>query len=129
MSIGSIGVQVRVTPGDVIQLIRRKGDHEFIDDRTPFVMRVENALWEDGRLIGVFGPVIAGPSRYLGMVATLLTRLDGSQWEREDHSAANFKVGPTKARRIAGLPHYHPEGTEVDGYPQLLRYGSIEVVI
>ena len=127
MPIATIGAEVRVTPGDEIQILRAKGDYEFVDDRTPFTVRVEDVLREDGAVIGVVGPVIAGPSRYTGMVATLLTRIDGSQWERDVHSAANFKVGMARARRVAGFPHYHPDGTEVDGYPLIVRYGGIDV--
>ena len=77
MPIATIGAEVRVTPGDEIQILRAKGDYEFVDDRTPFTVRVEDVLREDGAVIGVVGPVISGPSRYTGMVATLLTRLDG----------------------------------------------------
>jgi hypothetical protein len=127
MPIASIGVEIRVTPEDEIQSLRGKGDYEFVDDRTPFTMRVEDVLREDGVVIGVVGPVIAGPNRYTGLTATLLTRIEGSQWEHDVHSGANFKVGVGRARRVAGFPHYHPDGTEVDGYPQIVRYGSIEV--
>lgn len=127
MPIATIGVEVRVTPSDEIQILRGNGDYEFVDDRTPFTVRVEDVLREDGSVIGVFGPVIAGPSRYTDMVATLLTRLDGSRWEHEVHSATNFKIGIARAQRVAGFPHSHPDGTEIDGYPQIVRYGGIDV--
>ena len=125
MPIATLGTIIEVTPGDEIQIVRGKGDHEFVDDREPFKVRVEEVLREDGAIIGVVGPVISGPSRYSGLVATLLTRIDGSDWERDTRSAANFKFSKSKARRVVGFPSYHPEGTETEGYPLIVRYGSI----
>ena len=125
MPIATLGTIIEVTPGDEIQIVRGKGDHEFVDDREPFKVRVEEVLREDGAIIGVVGPVISGPSRYSGLVATLLTRIDGSDWERDTRSAANFKVSKSRARRVVGFPSYHPEGTETEGYPLIVRYGSI----
>jgi hypothetical protein len=126
MPIASIGVVLTVTPRDDIQIVRGKGDHEFVADRSPFKMRVAEVFHEDGSLIGVAGPVIDGHSRYSGMIATLMTRIDGSRWETDMHSGASFKVGPTVAHRVPGFPHFHPEGTAVDGYPFIIRYGGVD---
>ena len=127
MPIASIGTVVRVTPGDELQIVRGKGDHEFVDDMSPFRVRVADILRDDGVLIGVTGPVIDGHPRYHGLVATLLTRIDDSHWETDTHSGVNFKVGRSVAHRVGGLPHSHPDGTEIDEYPFIVRYGSIDV--
>lgn len=127
MPIASIGAIVRVTPGDELQIVRGKGDHEFVEDRSPFRVRVSDILREDGALIGVSGPVIDGHSRYHGLVATLLTRMDDSHWETDTRSGVNFKVGRSVAHRVSGLPHSHPDGTQIDEYPHIVRYGSIDV--
>ncbi|HXI50400.1 MAG TPA: hypothetical protein VNH84_02820 [Candidatus Saccharimonadales bacterium] len=126
MPIASIGGVLRVTPEDEIQIFRGAGDYEFVDDKSPFKVRVTETLLEDGVLIGVIGPIIEGHPRYSGLVATLLTRIEGSNWELDMHSGANFVIGPTPARRVPGFPHYHPEGTAVDGYPVILRYGGVD---
>jgi hypothetical protein len=127
MPIASIGIVVKVTPGDEVQIVRGKGDHEFVEDRSPFRVRVSEVLREDGGVIGVSGPVIDGHPRYRGLIATLLTRVERSDWETETHSGVNFIVGRTVARRVAGLPHSHPEGTAIEEYPFIMRYGSIDV--
>jgi hypothetical protein len=126
MPIGTINGVLTVTPQDLIQILRGKGDYEFVDDKTPFKMRVSEIMRERGAIIGVFGPVIDGSGRYAGMTATLLTRLDGSQWENDMHTQANFKVGPTFARRVADYPHSHPDGTVIDRYPQIIRFGGVD---
>jgi hypothetical protein len=126
MPIASIGTVLTVTPGDEIQIVRGKGEHEFVDDRSPFKVRVSEALFEAGVLIGVAGPVIDGHQRYRGLIATLTTRVDGSHWETDMHSGAGFKVGSSVARRIPEFPHYHPEGTKIDNYPYIIRYGGVD---
>lgn len=55
-AIGSIGMVVKVTPGD--EILRGKGEHEFVDDKSPFKVRVTETLFEDGLLIEVIGPVV-----------------------------------------------------------------------
>jgi hypothetical protein len=126
MSIATINTVLTVKPQDLIQILRGKDNHEFVDDKTPFKMRVAEIMRERGTVIGVVGPVIDGPSRYSGMIATLLTRLEHSKWEIDMHTQANFKVGPTSGRRILDYPHFHPDGTAVDGYPQIIRFGSVD---
>ena len=126
MPIATINAILTVTPHDLIQIIYGKGNHEFLDDPTPFTMRVSEIMREDDAIIGVVGPVLNGPARYAGMVATLLTRLDGSRWETDMHTQANFKVGPARARRVPDYPHYHPDGTVIDGYPFILRFAGVD---
>jgi hypothetical protein len=128
MPIATRGAVIEVTPGDEIQIVRGKGDYEFVDDRQPFTIRIEDVLREDGRVIGAAGPVISGASRFTGLIATLLIRLEDSDWERDTQSAANFKVSISKARRVSDFPYSHPDGTETDGYPLIVRYGTIRQV-
>ena len=125
MPIATIGKIVKVTPQDELQIVRGKGDWEVIDDKTPFKVRVADIIHENGVVIGVSGPVISGPERYHGLIATLLTRWDNSQWESDKRSGVNFKVGRSVARRVPEIPHSHPEGTEMV-YPFIMRYGTIE---
>jgi hypothetical protein len=126
MPIATINAVLTVTPHDLIQILRGKGDYELVDDKTPFRLRVSEVIRESGAIIGVFGPVIDGPSRYSGMIATVLTRVDGADFETDMHTQANFKVGPTSAHRVADYPHSHPEGTVIDGYPQIIRFGGVD---
>lgn len=127
MPIATVTTVLTVTPVDEIQIVHGENDYELIDDPTPFRMRVSEIVRENDEIIGVFGPVIEGPSRYTGMIATLLTRLDGSKWETDSHTQANFKVGKTPARRVFDFPHYHPHGTKVDGYPFIVRFADVDV--
>src|SRR5947199_9998296 len=101
MPIATIGAEIEVTPGNTIEIVHRNGNSGYEEDRTPFTMRVEDILREDGSIVGVVGPVVSGASRYMAMVANLFTRLDGSQWETDLRSAANFKVGVGRAHRVA----------------------------
>jgi len=126
MPIAAIGVVLKVTPGDDIQIVRGEGDYELVDDRSPFSLKVSELLYEGGILIGVAGPVVDGHPRYRGLVATLMTRIDGSHWETDMHSAAGFKVGSSVARRVTEFSHFHPEGVAIDGYPVIIRYGSVD---
>jgi hypothetical protein len=126
MPIATINAVLTVTPHDQVQILRGKGNYEFVDDKTPFRVKVSEVMRESGGIIGVFGPVIDGPSRYSGMIATILTRLDGSHFETDMHTQANFKVGQTSARRVTDYPHSHPEGTVIDGYPQIIRFGGVD---
>jgi len=128
MPIATIGTTLKITPSDELQILHASGDYEFIDDPTPFTMRVETLLHEHGLIIGVAGPVTSGPDRYTDLVTTLLTRLDDSQWESDAHSAANFRVGKSAAYRIPDFPHTHPEGAAIDAYPQIVRYGRVDQV-
>jgi hypothetical protein len=125
-AIAQIGTEVRVTPGDDVQIVFAPGRHEFTDDRSPFSLRVAGVIKESGVVIGVFGEVISGHQRYRGQTATLLVRLDHSDWKRDNRSAANFKVGRGIARPNGKHPFYHPEGSDIEGFPFIVRYGSLD---
>src|SRR5215470_13015875 len=125
-AIAEIGTEVRVTPGDDIQIVYAPGKHEFTDDRSPFSVRVAGVMKESGEIIGVFGNVVSGHNRYRGQIATLLVRLDRSDWRRDNRSAANFKVGRSVARPNHKHPFYHPEGTDVEGFPFIIRFGLLD---
>jgi hypothetical protein len=126
-AIGIVGTEVQVTPADPLQIVfGGGGNYEFVDDRSPFSLRVDGMLEEAGEIIGVFGDVISGHPRYQGQIATLLLRLDNSNWRRDNHSMANFKVGRSVARPNGKHPFYHPEGTDVEGYPFIMRFASID---
>jgi hypothetical protein len=81
---------------------------------------------EAGEIIGVFGDVVSGHQRYQGKTATLLVRLDHSDWRRDNRSAANFKVGRSVARPNGKHPFCHPEGTDIEGFPFIIRFGSVD---
>jgi hypothetical protein len=124
------GALVRVTPLDDLQYWPRpESDWELIEDRTPFVFRVEGWL-EDGHIrYGLHGPVVDGPERYRAMLCSIITRMDGSDWRVEASSIqAGFKVGPSIVVRDHRHDFRHPEGTTMEGYPQLSRFGAVEVV-
>ena len=123
--IAQIGTLVTVTPSDDIQIVYGTGQSDIVDDRRPFSMRVAGVIRQDDRIIGVFGPTTAGSERYLGLVATLLMRLDDSDWTRDNSSAAQFKVAQTAATLNGRHPFYHPEGTDVP-FPFIIRYGSLD---
>ena len=125
-AIATIGTEVRVTPDDDVQIVLSPQKHEFIEDRSPFSVRVAGILEASGRIIGVFGDVIAGHERYRDQIATLLVRADHSDWRRDNCSGANFKVARNVARPNAKHPFTHPEGTDVEGFPLFIRYGSVE---
>jgi hypothetical protein len=125
-AIGKIGTKVTVTPGDEVQVVFGPGNHEFIDDRSAFSLRVDGTIEDLGEIIGIFGAVISGHQRYQGQIATLLVRLDNSDWRRDNRSAANFKVGQSAARANGKYPFHHPEGTDVEGFPFVIRFGSLD---
>jgi hypothetical protein len=120
------GTKIKVTPYDGIQIVKAPGVSEFLDDPSPFYVRVDGKLHEGGQLIGVFGPVVGGHSRYQGLVATLLLRLENSEWHHDNRSAANFKVGSSVARPNGKYPFYHPDGTDIEGFPFIIRYASLD---
>jgi hypothetical protein len=125
-AIAAIGAEVIVTPEDDVQIVLARGKHEFVSDRSAFSLRVDGVMEESGEVIGVFGKVTRGHARYQGQTATLLVRLDHSDWRRDNRSAANFKVGRSVARPNGKYPFYHPEGTDVEGFPFIARYGSVD---
>jgi hypothetical protein len=118
-AIAAIGTEVRVTPEDDVQIVYAPGNHEFIDDRSPFSFRVAGVMEE-------VGDVTSGHQRYRGLIATLLVRLDHSDWRRDNRSGANFKVGRSVARPNGKHPLYHPDGTYIEGFPRIVRFGSVD---
>ena len=126
LAIAEIGIEVRVTPGDDVQIVYAPGKHEFTDDRSCFSVRVTGVMEESGKVIGVFGDVVSGHSRYQAQIATLFVRLDHSDWRRDNCSAANFKVGGSVALPNGKHPFYHPEGSDIEGFPFIIRYGSLD---
>lgn len=130
VALGTIGALVRVTPLDDLQYwAGPESEWEFVDDRTPFVFRVEGWL-EDGHIRhGLHGPVVDGPLRYRGLWCSIITRVDGSDWRVEWSSfQAGFKVGPSVVVRDHRHDFRHLEGTILEGYPRMSRFGEIEVV-
>ena len=125
-AIATIGTEVKVTPSDDVQIVTAPGKHEFTDDRSPFALRVAGIIEEGGEIIGVFGDVVSGHQRYRGQTATLLARLEHSNWRRDNRSAANFKVGRSVARPNGNHPFYHPDGTDIEGFPFIIRFGSLD---
>lgn len=125
-AIAQIGSVVTVAPSEAIQVVVAQGRSDCVDDRSPFSVRVSGLIEENSEIIGVYGGVISGHERYQGMTATLLVRLDNSDWSRDNHSAAQFKVGRSPARPNGKHPFLHPEGTDIDGFPFFMRFGGID---
>jgi len=123
--IAHVGTVVVVTPGDDIQIVSGPKDSVFVSDPTPFSLRVEEVIRENDRIIGVSGGVVSGPERYQGLIVTLFVRLDDSDWTRDNHSTAQFKVARTAATLNGDQPFYHPDGSDVP-YPYIIRYGRLD---
>lgn len=127
-ALADIGAIVEVTPWDDIWHKTSAEPCEYLEDRTPFRFRVEGRL-EDGQIFyGLYGRVTEGPARYRDLICSIMVRGDGSDWRVSQRCQANFRVGPSKARRDRRFDFRHPEGTVVDGYPVIGRFGSIEIV-
>jgi hypothetical protein len=128
-ALGTVGTLLRVTPWDDLQFWRSpESEWEFVTDRTPFVFRVEGWL-EDGHIsYGLYGPVVDGPQRYGGLICSIITRVDGSDWRVESCSSAAFKVGPNIVARNHQHDFRHPEGTILEGYPRMSRFGEVMVL-
>ena len=127
-AIAEIGSILEVTPQDEIWIRTSAGPCEYVRDFSPFRLRVEGLHEERGSLFGVFGPVVGGAPRYQGLTASVLVRLDDSDWKRDRFTQANFKVGPTSVRRVVAYDFHDPRGTEIDGFPEIGRFGHVEVV-
>jgi hypothetical protein len=128
-ALATVGSLVRVTPWDDVQyLARPESAWEFIDDKTPFVFRVEGWL-EDGHIFyGLHGPVVDGAQRYRGLWCSIITRVDGRDWRVESSSQAAFRVGPSVVARNHQYDFRHPEGMILEGYPWMSRFGMVEVI-
>ena len=126
--IADIGATLKLTPWDELQVFQNDQPWVFVDDRTPFYFRVEDHL-NDGQLFyGLYGPVIAGPERYQGLICNIFVREDETDWRIQSESGVSFKVGPSKAKRDHREDFRHPDGTILDGYPRISRFGGVEVV-
>jgi hypothetical protein len=128
VAIANIGTVLEVTPQDEIWIKISADTCERARDFSSFRMRVEGVLEEHGTLIGVFGPVVGGAPRYQNLVASLLVRLDSSDWSRDLSTQANFQVGPGRVHRIAEYDFRDPRGTEIDGFPVIGRFGHVKVL-
>jgi hypothetical protein len=128
-ALGTVGVLVRVTPWDDLQYwASPDSEWVFVDDRTPFVFRVAGWL-EDGHIYyGLHGPVVDGPQRYRDLLCSIIVREDGSDWRVETRSSAGFKVGPSIVLRNHEHDFRHPEGTVLEGYPRMSRFGEVMVL-
>jgi len=122
------GVKIKVTPQDEQIWITTEAGTVYVNDTTPFIIISEGRL-EDGHIFyGIYGRVIDGPERYHGLVCSLLTRLDADDWRIRRASQANFKVGKQPVHRDHKFSFTHPEGTQINGYPVIGRFGRIEVI-
>jgi hypothetical protein len=128
-ALATVGALVRVTPWDDLQYWPNpESVWEFVTDRQPFVFRVEGWL-EDGHIrYGLHGLVVDGPERYRGLVCSIITREDGCDWRVDSSGSAGFKVGPGVVVRDHMHDFRHPEGTTLEGYPRMSRFGGVEVV-
>lgn len=128
--LATVGALIRVTPLDELQYwADPESEWEFVDDRTPFVFRVEGWL-EDGHIsYGLHGPVVKGPERYRGLWCSIITRVDGCDWRVEPFcEQVGFMVGPGIVVRDHRHDFRHPEGTTLEGHPRISRFGEVEVV-
>jgi len=125
-AIADINSIVTVTPSEEIAVVYGPANCEYIDDRSPFALTVTGVFTQEERIIAVYGRVISGHERYVGLTATLLVRLDNSNWNRDNRSAAQFKVGRSPATPNEKHPFYHPEGTDIVEFPFIMRFGSID---
>ncbi len=126
--IADIGTVLRLTPQDDLQVFAGDGVSDFCDDRTPFCFRVQGHLFDGQLFYGLFGPVLSGPSRYEGLICNILVRTDATDWRKETQSRVNFKVGPSVVTRDHHHHFGHPEGTRLEGFPRISRFGLVEVV-
>ena len=125
-AIATIGTEVMVTPGADIQIVLRPDRFKFIDDRSPFSIRVGGILEDDGTIIGIYGNIISGHARYRDQIATLFLRVDNADWRKDNRSGSNFKIGQNMAN-LNGKNHFsHPEGSDIGHFPFIIGYGSID---
>jgi len=126
--IADIGTVLRLTPQDDLQIASHDGVWDFCDDRTPFDFRVQGHLYDGQLFYGLFGPVLSGPSRYEGLICNILVRTDATDWRTETRSQVNFKVGRGVVTRDHRQHFGHPDGTRLEGFPRISRFGEVEVV-
>jgi hypothetical protein len=137
-ALATVGALIEVTPWDELQHWPDAGaGWKFIDDPTSFRFRVAGELVDDGFFFGLQGPVESGPERYLNLICNIMLRHDNSDWRNTSECGAAFRVCPSIAKRDPSydpsahdnLPFYfYPEGTIVEGYPRVSRFGGVRVV-
>ena len=127
-AIADIGSLLEVTPRDDIWVKTSADGCEYVRDLSPFQMRVTGVIHDHGRLIGVYGAVVGGSEPYQRLIASLLVRLDGSDWTQDRSTQANFKVGPVRVERVSAYDYRDPHGTEIAGFPVIGRFGNVEVL-
>ena len=126
-TISDVGTLIQVTPWDEL-FIRTEKQITTVKDLTPFEFRVQGKLQDGQIFFGLYGPVVSGPDRYRGLICNIMIRADGSDWRKTIKCQANFKVGPCKAVRNHAYDFRHPEGTVINGFPSISRFGRICVV-
>ena len=126
--IADIGTGLRLTPQDDLQIKSGDGVWRFCKDETPFYFQVQGHIYDGQLFYGLFGPVLSGPSRYEGLICNILVRTDATDWRKETQSQVNFKVGPGVVTRNHCHHFGHPDGTCIEGYPLIARFGLVEVV-
>ena len=126
--IADVGAVLRLTPQDDLQIASGDGGRDCFDDQTPFYFRVQGHLYDGQLFYGLFGPVLSGPSRYEGLICNILVRTDATDWRKETRNQVNFKVGPGVVTRDHRHQFGHPDGTRLEGFPRISRFGLVEVV-
>jgi [ribosomal protein S5]-alanine N-acetyltransferase len=126
--ISDIGAVLRLTPHDDLQIALGDGIYSDSADRTPFYFQVQGHLYDGQLFYGLFGPVLSGPSRYERLICNILVRTDATDWRKEARSQVNFKVGPGVVTRDHCKHFGHPDGTSLEGFPRISRFGLVEVV-
>src|SRR5262245_17182255 len=126
--IADIGTVLRLAPHDDLCIALGDGIYRDSNDRTPFEFQVHGHLYDGQLFYGLFGPVLSGPSRYEGLTCNILVRADATDWRKETRSQVNFKVGPNVVTRNHHHHFGHPDGTRLEGFPHISRFGLVEVV-
>jgi len=133
----TIGAVIAVTPHDQVSHDLDESQYAVVDP-SPFIFVVDGHLVEDDQLYGVYGPIIAGHKRYENLTCNILKRTRPiPDWREKTVAAVNFKIGPTILKKATCLPlaelgnrsfFYHPDGTEVAGFPVFSTYGEAIVL-
>jgi hypothetical protein len=126
--IADIGAVLRLTPDDDLQIALGNGIYYDSDDRRPLYFQVQGHLYDGQIFYGLFGPVVSGSARFKGLICNIVVRTDATDWRKETRSQVNFKVGPSVVTRNHFEHFGHPDGTCLEGYPQISRFGMVEVV-
>ena len=136
--IATIGNLVEVTPWDDLQFREsHESDWIFLEDKTPFRFRVQGKLHNGGDLCGLYGSVESGPALFTGLICSIMIRSEPADWESSRKCQASFKIGPSAVLRSTRYEpekngnivfFKHPDGTYIEGYPQISRFGGVSSV-